>query len=480
MVDVLLTHCNHLYFDDKQVRKMQPYPPLQTLVAAACLRRRGFQVALFDSTLVSPEDGFREALTRHQPRLVAVIEDNFNFLTKMCLTQNRDLAFSMFGEARRAGARVVVNGSDATDRPGEYLAGGADFVLLGEVEETLLEITEHLLAGRNGTFRGIRGLAYREDGDSEVSRTPPRAPLPNLDRLPPACWDSIDIESYRRAWMDAHGYFSLNMVSSRGCPYRCNWCAKPIHGDSYRSRSPEAVAGEMLHLKGSHQPDQVWFADDLFALSSRWTTEFAAAVERLDARIPFVMQSRCDLMTRDTVEALRRAGCIEVWMGAESGSQGVLDAMDKDIRVSQIHQARENLRAHGIRACYFLQFGYPGETWEDIQATVRLVRETEPDDIGVSVSYPLPGTKFHEKVAEQLGPKQNWSDSDDLAMMFQGSYNTLFYKSLRDAIHFEVDYRNGRVAEPGASDRLDEHWRRLEQLQQTCANPRPTVLWTSC
>ncbi len=186
------------------------------------------------------------------------------------------------------------------------------------------------------------------------------------------------------------------------------------------------------------------------------------------------MQSRCDLMTRDTVAALRRAGCEEVWMGVESGSQKILDAMDKGVTLGQVREARDHLRQHGIRACYFLQFGYPGEEWEDIEQTIRLVRETEPDDIGVSVSYPLPGTRFYDSVAAQLGSKKNWSDSDDLAMMFQGAYASEFYKALRDALHLEVDLFNGRVASGPRG--LADAWREVERLEAKCSSPNPTVL----
>jgi radical SAM superfamily enzyme YgiQ (UPF0313 family) len=219
----------------------------------------------------------------------------------------------------------------------------------------------------------------------------------------------------------------------------------------------------MAECKRAIGPDHVWFADDIFALSGAWTREFAAEVERLDARIPFKMQSRCDLMTRDTVSALARAGCAEVWMGAESGSQRVLDAMDKGIRVEHVHAAAENLRRHGIRVCLFLQFGYPGETWEDIEATLRMVRATAPDDIGVSVAYPLPGTRFHERVALELGAKQNWSDSDDLAVMFRGTYSSDLYRTLRDALHLEVDARRGAAAEP---DRLERLWAEVTRLER--------------
>jgi radical SAM superfamily enzyme YgiQ (UPF0313 family) len=229
----------------------------------------------------------------------------------------------------------------------------------------------------------------------------------------------------------------------------------------------------MLGLKTRFQPGHLWFADDIFALSQQWTLEFADAVESLGAQIPFKMQSRCDLMTRPTVGALRRAGCIEVWMGVESGAQEVLDAMDKGTRLWQVRDARENLRRHAIRAGYFLQFGYPGETWTEIEKTIALLRQTRPDDIGVSVSYPLPGTAFHRMVSSQLGAKENWADSDDLDMMFQGAFTTGFYRALADALHTEV--REGRPA-------AEEAWSAVLALKDTCARRVPVKLpvWTSC
>jgi radical SAM superfamily enzyme YgiQ (UPF0313 family) len=475
MADILLTHCNYLYFDRKQVRKMQPYPPLQTLIAAALLRREGFDVSLFDSTLVSPVDGFRQALERHRPRMVALCEDNFNFLTKMCLTRNRELAYSMARIAQDARIPVVVNSSDATDHTLEYLSQGITAVIIGEVEYTLLEAADCLLGGGDPALRDIPGLAFLDRDAGRVRASSPRAVIKDLDRLPFPAWDLIEIESYREAWKQAHGYFSLNMVSSRGCPYHCNWCAKPIYGQNYQHYSPRRVAQEMVHLKTACRPDHLWFADDIFALSPEWTRQFARWVEELDARIPFKMQSRCDLMIRDTVDALRRAGCVEVWMGAESGSQKILDAMDKGIRVEQIYQARENLRRNYIRACFFLQFGYPGENWHDIQSTVRMVRETGPDEIGVSVSYPLPGTKFYERVASSLGVKRNWTDSDDLAMMFRGGYSDDLYHALHDALHLEVDLRK-RNEETAGRQRLRDLWSQIEELEKSSANPRPWSL----
>jgi len=269
----------------------------------------------------------------------------------------------------------------------------------------------------------------------------------------------LDMRSYRGAWREAHGYFSVNLVASRGCPYRCNWCAKPVHGDAYRTYSPDRVAAEMECVQDLMAPDHIWFADDIFALSPKWAREFGACVERRGVRIPFKMQSRCDLMTRDTVAALAQAGCTEVWMGAESGSQRILDGMEKGIRVEHIGAARENLRRHGIRACLFLQFGYLGEEWDDIEATIQMVRTVRPDDIGVSVSYPLPGTRFHQIVQQNIPRDAHWRDSEDVSMMYSGAFPTDFYRALSEALHTEV--REGATAAQAA-------WERVETLRCAC------------
>jgi radical SAM superfamily enzyme YgiQ (UPF0313 family) len=451
-MDVLLTHSNHIFSDEKQCRKMQPYPPLQTLLAAAVLRESGLAVQVCDVALDSPKDALANAIREAAPCLLMVCEDDFNFLTKMCLSRNRELAFWTAGLARAYGCPAAVHGSDATDRIEEYLDAGFSYVLIGEVEETLRE----LATGRPP--EQVAGLAYRELSTGKTCHTPPRMLRTQLDALPMPAWDLISLDRYRELWLSHHGYFSLNMVSSRGCPFHCNWCAKPIWGNSYHVRSAISVAGEMLYLKTRYAPDHIWFADDIFALSAHWTEEFADAVEQLRARIPFKMQSRCDLMTRKTVAELKRAGCSDVWMGAESGSQRILDAMEKGTKAQQIHQACENLRRYEIQTGLFLQFGYPGETWDDIESTIRMLRAAKPDDVGVSVTYPLPGTKLHQLVSSELGKKTNWTESGDLSMMFRGNFSTELYRALARAIHLEV--RN-----PGSISLIASAWAEVDALK---------------
>jgi anaerobic magnesium-protoporphyrin IX monomethyl ester cyclase len=268
------------------------------------------------------------------------------------------------------------------------------------------------------------------------------------------------------AWLAAHGEFSWNIVSSRGCPYACNWCAKPTFGRRYSVRSPENVAFEMLRLTREVQPDHLWFTDDILGLDVDWICAFANEVERAGAHIPFTMQSRVNLMTDRSVAALARAGAREVWMGIESGSQKILDAMDKGTTVESARAATRLLKAHGIKACWFIQLGYPSETWEDLLATRDLIRDERPDEIGVSVAYPLPGTIFHDRVRAQLGRQRNWKDTGDLAMLFQGTFDTRLYRRVRDILHDETE--NG-IADDGA-------WLELEERVELHRSPRPVGL----
>lgn len=438
---VLLAHSYFLKHDSKQWRKMRPYPPLATLIAAGHLRRHGIGVALFDAMLADGVEAFFAALEQHRPRFVAIVEDNFNFLTKMCTERMREASRAMIAASHVAGARVAVNGSDATDHPELYLGAGADAVIVGHVEGTLTAVIEAWIRNAAGTavLADIPGLVMSGGRDGALRRTGPAPRLAALDDLPPPAWDLIDVARYRRAWRSAHGSFSWNLVASRGCPYRCNWCAKPLFQSRYLQHSPARVAAEMSALKATVAPDHLWFADDIFGLTPRWIEEFAVEVTRRNARIPFTMQSRVNLMRGTSVLHLRRAGAEEVWLGVESGAQRVLDAMDKGTTVSEIRSATRALRAAGIRAGWFLQLGYLGETWDDILATRDLVRAERPDAIGVSVSYPLPGTKFYAKVRDQLGARRNWRDSDDLAMLFHGTYGTAFYREVRDLLHAEID-----------------------------------------
>ncbi len=439
MTDILFGQSYYLRFDSKLWQAMQPYPPLGSLYAASYVRDKGYDVALFDAMLAESEAEWVVALDKHQPKYAVLYEDSFNYLSKMCLLRMREAAFKMAEAAKTKGCVVIVSGSDATDHAQKYFAHGVDFLLLGEGELTLGELLDHLFGRQKRPLNSIAGLSWPQNG--AIEGTVERPFERDLDRFPFPAWDLVDIPRYQKIWYERHGYYSMNMVTTRGCPYKCNWCAKPIYGRRYNSRSPENVLAELKWLKENFKPDHVWFADDIFGLKPGWIQKFSQIALEQETLVPFKCLQRVDLINESVAQALRQAGCKTVWMGAESGSQKVLDAMDKGAAVEDIYTAADLLHQAGIEVCFFLQFGYPGENWEDVQKTLKMVRDCAPDNIGISVSYPLPGTKFYENVKLQLGEKTNWVDSGDLAMLYQGPFGQDFYRVLHHRVHQEFRAR---------------------------------------
>ncbi len=483
---VLFSHSYFLRFDPKSWRIMQPFAPLGTIQAAACIREMGHEVQVHDVMFCPGPQTIEDALDRIDPDLLVIYDDGFNYLTKMCLTNMREACFSMIRRARSRGVPVAVASSDSTDHYTDYLDAGADFVILGEGESTLMDLVRALDSGQS--WDTLQGMAYRS-GD-RILHTGRRPLIRDLDSLPFPAWDLVDLEDYRRRWTKAHGYFSVNISTTRGCPFRCNWCAKPIYGNRYHARSPEHVIEEIRILRSLVEFEHIWFCDDIFGLKPGWVKRFAELVENERWTFRFKIQSRADLLLKDEqIGPLARAGCASVWMGAESGSQAILDAMDKGTRVEQIELASRLLRSHGIEPAFFLQFGYPGEKWEDIQLTLDLIRRSSPSDIGISVSYPLPGTPFYDRVARELGEKANWTDSDDLAMMFQNTYSAAFYRQLHRYVHayfreLRWEQRNQEKGQKDARYRIRKIWyrirraregRKLDQIRRQDRSPAPKV-----
>lgn len=421
MSRILVASNDVLALNPHEAEVGKPYPPLSPLVMAANLRRDGHDVTFFDPMFLAPgelERAFGEALDRARPEAVVLAADDHAVHQKMCLSVLRDAMRRLVGLAKDRGARVLVAGPDASTWPDAY--GQADEVAVGDPAEAVL-------AWARGDTRipGLRGP--RGAGD--------RIPLINdLNRLPGPAWDLADLRRYKQFWMERHGYWELNVWTTRGCPYKCNWCAKPTWGRSYHARSPERVAAELASLQREHGLDRVWFTDDIFALKPEWLRRFRQVLLR---PVPYRCLSRVDLMVDEGFTAdLAATGCREVWVGAESGSDRILKAMDKDSTVAEIAAATALLRRHGVKVCFFLQLGYPGETVDDVIETVKMVRRLKPDEIGVSVSYPHPGTVFYERVSENLRG-QSWGASMDNKPLFEAPYRDGFYAAAKEVLRSE-------------------------------------------
>ena len=413
---VLFSHPYHLALDPREAEVGRPYPPLQTLVAAAVARQAGHEVVLHDPMFEPNASGFGGVLDRIRPEAVCLVADDHSVAVKQCLGSTRAAHLEMAVACRDRGIPVLVSGPDVSDHPELFLAGGATVAVSGEA----VVLATEWLAGD----AGLEGLHGAGGGGGR------RGPVADPDALPVAAWDLVDLADYARRWRQRHGYWELNIWTARGCPYRCNWCAKPVWGRGYQVRRAEAVVAELAMLRAQHQPDRIWFTDDIFALRPAWLREFRRLVEP----IPYRALSRADLLKDPAYVAnLAASGCREVWLGAESGSDAVLQAMDKDETVEEIRLASGHLKTHGIQSCFFLQLGYPGESLEDVRATVRLVRECKPDMIGVSVSSPLPGTTFYERVQASLHGEA-WTESNENRPRFGTPFEAPFYELAREVL----------------------------------------------
>ena len=454
MCNILFSHSYYYKLDPKQWRNKNPFPPLGTLYAASLLRKNGYEVALFDTNLLDSPKSIQSVLHKTKPNYLVIFDDGFNYLTKMCLTKMREACFEMIKYGKNHNATIIVCSSDSTDHYKEYIEKGADFILLGEGEITLLELIKSL--EENKSIADLQGIVFKNNNTVQVNKK--RDVQQVLDEFPLPAWDLVAMESYRKIWKQSGKQFTLNIATTRGCPYKCNWCAKPIYGNRYNAHSPEYIVQEIAFLKANFGVNRFWMCDDIFGLKPNWVQEFNTKLKEQNLKICYYIQSRVDLLLKeDTIDCLAESGLEEVWVGAESASQKILDAMDKGTTVKQIYKATEILKFKKIKVAFFLQFGYLGEKQEDIAKTIAMVKELMPDNIGISVSYPLPGTTFYDKVKDDLKLKSNWTDSDDFDMMFKGTYNSNYYRKLQRFVHKEFRKLQG-----------------IQNLRQLFSNPTTT------
>jgi radical SAM superfamily enzyme YgiQ (UPF0313 family) len=452
---ILLGQSYFRILDPKELERNMPYPPLGSLYSGAILKNLGHEVIFFDSMLSKNTLQLETEIKKNEPDIFILYDDEFNYLTKMCLSNMRKVSVEFIKTAKNLGIRSVVYSSDASDFPESYLDAGCDAVIYGEGEMTLMELVNSFKMKEFESVKNeIEGIRFLRNG--KIISTKRRKLMEDINSLPIPDYSLINVDEYRDIWLKNHKYFSMNMSTTRGCPYRCNWCAKPLYGQTYNSISYEKAAYQVKHLKEKYEVDHIWITDDIFGLKPGWIKNFSEELKRHNVKVPYKCLSRPDLLLKgDTILELKESGCKTIWIGAESGSQKVLDEMDKGTTVEQIYKAADKTRKAGIEIAFFIQFGYLGESWREINLTRKMIRDCIPDDIGISVSYPLPGTKFYNKVKPQLKDKKNWTDSDDLDMMFSGSFPKSFYKLLHRFVHAE--YRIWKIVR-----RME--WKKFPQL----------------
>jgi radical SAM superfamily enzyme YgiQ (UPF0313 family) len=445
MSDVLLTHGYFLAEDDKERAIMKPYPTLGLLYLSAYLRREGFAVEVFDSTFAAREDLFA--------RLAGPggIGGGGGVLGVYTNLMTRPAILAIARAAKAHGWTVVLGGPESANYPAEYLARGADVVVVGEGEATLAELLPALAARGPHRLHGVAGAVFRDE-DGRVVANPERPQLPDLDALPWPDREQIDVGRYVDVWRRHHGAGSVSLITARGCPYRCRWCSHAVFGFTHRRRSPAGVAAELAHLVERYRPDQVWYADDVFTIHHRWLYDYAAELRRRGLRMPFETISRADRMMKEEVlSTLAEMGCWRIWIGSESGSQKILDAMERRVTVEQVAWATRAAQRHGIAVGMFLMWGYEGETLDDIASTVEHVKRANPDVFLTTVAYPIKGTAYFDAVADRVEPTRPWAEASDRDYAIRGRRGRAYYRLADRWLRSEVEAHRRGAGDPEAA-----------------------------
>jgi len=463
MPDLLLTHGYFLYEDPKEMQIMKPYAPLGILYLCSHLRQQGFDVEVFDTTFSS-----RDALFRHlQTEKPSVLGIYANLMT-------RGNAVEIIRVGREAGWHVVVGGPEPGAYAQEFLESGAELVVFGEGESTMQEL---LTAFRDGCGKSgdqwkskIAGTAYLDE-QGVFHQNPPRAQIADLDAQPWPARQAIDLHRYVDTWRTHHQQGSVNFITARGCPYKCRWCSHQVYGQTHRRRNPVKVVDELEWLLAEYTPDIAWVSDDVFTINHDWIRKYAAEMRRRSLHIPFECISRADRLNEEMLDLLAELGCFRVWIGSESGSQRLLDSMDRGVKVEQVQRAVEMSRARKIQSGMFLMWGYEGEKMEDIEATIRHVSKAQPDIFFTTVSYPIKGTPYYQQIENKLVQLKPWAETSDREIKIAGRHSKTYYAHADRLLRDEVQL--AKLKMNGASDST-----LLEQLRGSIQASRAGLLAT--
>jgi len=440
-MDILLTHGYFLHDDPKEREIMKPYPPLGLLYISSFLKQKNFAVEIFDSTFADKKQ-FANLLISHKPKIVGVYS---NLMTKLN-------ALEMIRLAKRQDCIVIVGGPDPPHYAEEYLNFGADVVVIGEGEEPLQELIPIFTDKKIERLSSVAGIIYKDE-HRQTQRTPARNLMPDLDVLPLPDRQAIDLHKYVATWKQHHGMGAVSLITSRGCPYSCTWCSHSVFGKTLRKRSAYLVADEVEEILAVYHPDMLWYADDVFNINHKWFFEYAAELKRRTIKIPFECICRADRMNEDIVRTLKEMGCFRVWIGSESGSQRLLDAMQRGVKAEQVQAMTRLAKKNGIETGMFLMWGFGDENENDIAQTIEHVKKANPDTFLTTVAYPIKGTAYYESETARASiiGSLPWTKSSDRDYKIKGRHSRRYYDFVNRRLQSEVLL--ARLQENGTSRR---------------------------
>lgn len=437
-MDILLSHGYFIAEDEHEQKIMKPYPTLGLLYLSSHLKAQGFAVDVFDSTFATLAE-FGAYVREKRPSLVGLY---CNLMTK----QN---VLKMVGMCKQVGAQVVIGGPEPPHYAQEYLDFGADVVVVGEGELTLTELIPRLTKDGPHRLHGVLGIVFRDE-TGQVVKTAPRPQIADLSTQPWPDREAINLERYLETWQIHHGVSSVSLITARGCPYTCTWCSHSVFGETHRRRTPQDVAEEVAWIAERYHPDQLWYADDVFTIHPRWFLQYADELKRRGLKFPFECISRADRLNEKIADALAEMGCYRLWIGAESGSQRILDRMQRKANIEDVQAKTKLLQAKGVAVGMFIMLGYEGEEVSDIEATVEHLKKSNPDVFLTTVAYPIKGTKYYQAVESQVVSHLDWTARTDRDLKVNGRYSRRFYEHATRWLVNEVNLNKLRLS--GSTD----------------------------
>jgi len=431
-MNIVFTHGYFLEEDPKEKLIMRPYPPLGILYISAYLEENGFPNSVFDSTFSSLE-GLKNFLLRERPHVIGIYT---NLMTKLNVL--KIISFIKVTVSLKH-TKIILGGPEIRNHKEKFLQFGADVIVFGEGEDTMLDLVKAYSKDGNPDLYNLPGTAFM-DQNKNIITNPERILIKDINHLPFPGREKINLQKYFDTWKKHHGISMINLNTMRGCPYSCKWCSRAVYGSSYRRRSPKLVVDEIQYLKENYDFDMIWFVDDVFTINHKWLKEFVVEIQARQLKVPYEIITRADRLNEEAIQLLQQSGCFRVWIGAESGSQKIIDAMDRRVKVEDVRKMIQLVKSYGIEAGTFIMLGYPGEDEADIKETLHHLKTSEPDHYTITVAYPIKGTPLYTEVENLFTQDLAWDQSTDRDIDFIRTYNRKYYDHAINWIHYEMLY----------------------------------------
>ena len=389
------------YFHPRTDTSIFRFPPLGLGYIAALLRKHGISVEIVDCTFIKQ----KEALTK-------IIDSKPKIIGIQSMYSMKEKSLELAGLLRDHCELLVAGGALPTTDPEAFL-GDFDVAVVGEGEQTMLELVDQFMNGAD--FSQVRGIVYRDKGTRQIIRTASRGLNGDIDSFPYPTRDLFDNDGYKRFYAKKFGYTTTAVMTSRGCPFSCDFCSKPVFGNEFRSREASEVVEEIEEVI-SLGYSRIWFADDCFTLDRNRLIGICNEIIKRGLKIGWECLSRVDTLDPETVELMKRAGCVRMFFGIESGNDSVLALMKKQITIKQVRKALFLCKTNGIKAGAFFIVGYPGENDKTVLETIKFASTLPLDYLSFTMPYPIPGTPLYERLNGKMISNE-WEEPKNIKLV---------------------------------------------------------------